>query len=713
MKRALALLSLLLLPLGAACSDTPPDEGSSERGEADVALPPTIDAEVAEERDAELVPPIEALPGVSVHMALDGDFGDQGSFYDHPWPSDLRLNARGGPAFGGIPRPEDIELIEGVLEIADDRPYFPTIPVAWFRFDGAVKASDGSSPTPTSGEARVQLIDVDPGSPLRGTRYPTMVRTLEPDPYVPDNLLAVAPWPGVVLPAGRRYAVVILRDYGDAAGEALGVPLALRKLAAGVRPEGELGEAALTLFNDLWGTWSELGGEADDIAAATLFSVGDVVADLFTLTEAVREEHDAAIEDLVLDPDNYGRFCVLRGALRVPTFQAGTPPYNSEGRFHFDEAGALIAQGEVSFPLVITLPKTPMPEGGYPLVLYFHGSGGVSSQVIDRGAVLEPGGTPVPGEGPAHVLAEHGFATAASALPVNPERVEGASAFEYLNFENLAAFRDTFRQGVIEQRLLLDALLDLHITPAALTGCSGPSRGDGADTYHFSSKPVFAMGQSMGGMYTNMVGAVEPRLEALVPTGAGGFWTWFILETELLNAPPLLKLVLGTDVELSFLHPILHLLESVWETADPMVFMPRLSRDPLEGHPSRDVYQPVGLDDSYFPYQLFDAVSLAYGHEQAGELVWPSMQEVLALGEREGIIDYPVSANLEGPEGAAYTGVVVQYLGDGIYDPHSIFAQLDAVKYQYGCFFKTALDSGRGVVPEPLPLGTVCPTVMP
>ena len=119
----------------------------------------------------------------------------------------------------------------------------------------------------------------------------------------------------------------------------------------------------------------------------------------------------------------------------------------------------------------------------------------------------------------------------------------------------------------------------------------------GEDAYRFSPEPVMAMGQSMGGMYTNMVGAVEPRLTTLVPTGAGGFWSWFILETELLNASPLLALLLGTDAELTFLHPVLHLLQTAWEPAEPMVYMPRLGRRPLDGHPVRDVYEPVALDD--------------------------------------------------------------------------------------------------------------------
>jgi hypothetical protein len=659
---------------------------------------------------------IEAVDGVKVIMRLDGPFDTPERFYDHPWPSDLRLDAGGGPAMEGLPHPDDVELIEGVLQMSGQRPGFPTIPVAWFHFDGAVQPADGLEPMPASAASPVQLIDVDPSSPQRGQRYPTVVRTLESDPYLPDNVLAVAPWPGIVLPAGRRYGIIVRREFGASDSTPLGVPLELRQLASNVTPAGPQGEAAVALFSDLWATLELIDESPETIAAATVFTVGDVVQELFELSDAVRAEHVATINSLSVaaeSADAHPRFCALHAELTVPTFQRGTPPFNTEGLFEFDDAAKLVSQGEVAVPLVITLPKAPMPEGGYPLVLYFHGSGGVSTQVIDRGTVTEIDGAPIPGEGPAHVLAAHGFGTASSALPVNPERVDGASDFEYLNFANLAAFRDTFRQGVIEQRLLLDALLALRVTPETVAGCSGMSLPEGADEFRFSGEPVFGMGQSMGGMYTNMVGAVEPRLKALVPTGAGGFWSWFILETELLDAVPLLKLVLGTEAELSFLHPALHVLQMVWETAEPMIFMPRLSANPLPGHPARDVYEPVGFDDSYFPYQLFDAVALAYGHQQAGELIWPSLQEALALGSKDGLIDYPVNANLTSVSGAPYTGVVVQYLGDGITDPHTIFAQLDTVKYQYGCFLETARLSGGAVVPAPAPLGTPCPTVLP
>jgi len=368
-----------------------------------------------------------------------------------------------------------------------------------------------------------------------------------------------------------------------------------------------------------------------------------------------------------------------------------------------------VEQRAIDAPIVITLPKGEMPADGYPLVMYFHGSGGVAGQVVDRG-YSPPGGSPAKGEGPAYVLAPHGFATVGSAHPVNPERLgnPNASPIAYLNLDNLRAFRDIFRQGILEQRLYLDALLELEIDSATVAGCTGMSLPAGATTYKLDPQPVMAMGQSMGGMYTNLIGAVDPRIEAVVPTGAGGLWAYFILETELVGGRTLLPIVLGTDAELSFIHPTLSLLETAWEAAEPAVYMPRLARRPLEGHPARPIYEPIGQGDSYFPVQLYDRIVLAYGHPQVGGQVWPEMQDTLALDGLAGFLDYPVANNLDSATGDEFTGVAVQYEGDGFSDPHSIYAQLDEVKYQYGCFLETFFTTGVATVLAPAALGTAC-----
>ena len=109
----------------------------------------------------------------------------------------------------------------------------------------------------------------------------------------------------------------------------------------------------------------------------------------------------------------------------------------------------------------------------------------------------------------------------------------------------------------------------------------------------------------------------------------------------------------------------------------------------------------VGLDDTQFPTSVFDAVALATGVQQAGAEIWPEMQPTLDLRNLDGILEYPISNNRVSENGQPYTGVVVQYEGDGISDPHTIFTQLDAVKFQYVNFFKSFLDTGVAVVADP------------
>lgn len=647
-----------------------------------------------------------------VRFDLSGRLDTTETFFDFPFPSDLRLSPDGKPDLAGWPNPR-VSVIDKLLPAAEDRPGWPVVPVAYFRFDAPVRPlalDDAFDAAPSS---PILLVDVDPDSPDRGALVPTVAITFEADRYLPENVVGVAAYPGFVLHPERTYAFVVQRALGDARGEPLLVPEALGRLARGEAPEGAWGEAALALYAPLWETLDAIGVERDDVAAATVFTTGDVVADLASLSDRLVEERSVTIEGLALDSDDGAsnpRVCELVGTIAMPQFQRGTPPFNSEGLFEIGADGLPIEQRTESAKITITIPKERMPEAGFPLMVYFHGSGGDSAQVIDRGPQPE-GGVEARGEGPAFMIAEHGFAAAGAALPLSPDRLPGAGALAYLNFGNLAAFRDTFRQGTIEQRLLIEALVELTIDPVLLAGCEGPELPDGATAYRFDPSAFVGLGQSMGGMYANMIGAVEPRLRALVPTGAGGFWSFFILETGLVaNVRDLLGTLLRADGDLlTHLHPALHLLELAWEPAEPMVYMPRLSRRPLPGKPSRPVYEPVGKGDSYFPTQVYDAVALAYGHPQAGEVVWPSMQSSLGRAGLDGVIDYPVRDNLTSEGGETYTGVVVQYAGDGFSDPHNIFTQLPAVRYQWGCFLRSAID-GAPTVAAPAPIGTPCPS---
>lgn len=651
--------------------------------------------------------------GTKVVFDLDADLSDPEQFFAAPFPSDLRLGPGGTPDVRGLANPIGVGLIEGLRFAAAQRRGFPVIPVAWFAFTAPMPALDPTSVIAADASSPVLLVDVDPGSPERGRLFPTVATALEADRYTAENVVAVAPRPGIVLHPERRYAFVIRRSLGDAAGRPLGVARAIADLAAGRAPEGARGAAALELFAPLWPALETAGVPASEVAAATVFTTGDVVADTAALSSAVREAYAVTIEGLAIDPDDgadHDRFCELHGTMKLPQFQPGVPPFDTEGLFEIGADGLPELQREEEVPVVVALPKTPMPAKGYPLAIYVHGSGGLSTTVIDRGPQLEPGGPEQKGKGPAYVLAEHGIASAGSALPVNPERLPGASDIEYINFNNLVVLRDTFRQGMLEQRLFLEALRTLVIPKEVAAGCGLPEPPAGAAGYFFDAEKLVASGQSMGGMYTNLVAAVEPRIRAVVPTGAGGFWTFFVLTTKAVDdIPALLGALLGTQAPLSFMHPVLHLGELALEPVDPLVYVPRLARRPLPGHPARPIYEPVGKDDFYFDTATFDAMALAYGNQQAGEEVWPSLQETLALADDAGMAEYPVRRNRTSEEGETYTGVVVQYEADGIADAHYIYAQRDEVKYQYGCFLATFLKNGIATVPAPAPLGTPCP----
>lgn len=655
------------------------------------------------------------MPGTAVRFDLDADLAAPESFYDLPYPCDLRLDGAGRPDLRGFPFPRDNGIVRPVWEAASRRPGFPVVGAAYFRFDGPLAPRDARAAIAADSGAPLLLVDVDPDSPARGRLFPVVASTLDTDAYAPAYLLGVAPFPGVVLPAGRRYAFVVRRSLGDAAGAPLGVPLAVAQLRAGETPAGALGEAMAALLAPVWETLAELGVPAEDVAALTAFTTADVVADLEALSSALRDRLAVEIEDLALDPDDgatHERFCELHGTVRFPIFQRGVPPFNTDGVFELGADGLPLVQREETAPVAITIPRAPMPAQGYPFAVYFHGSGGLATQVVDRGPVRAPGGLPARGEGPAHVLAAHGLATAASALPLNPERLPGGGAREYLNFLNLGAYPDTFRQATIEQRLLLDALARLRIAPELLEDCAGPVLPSGADAFRLHVQETVTLGQSLGAQMVNMLAAVEPRVRAAVPTGSGGLWSLVVLEAELVSGVPIgnaIPALLGTTARVDSLHPGLQLVQTAFEPADPVVYAARIARDPLAGHPVRDVYIPAGLDDPGFSNRIYAAMSLATGTQQAGEPLSPEFQPALALGGLDGIAAYPVSENVRSGRGTPFTGVVVQYASDGILDSHHVFAQLDDVKYQYGCFFASFLATGRAVVPAPAPLGTPCP----
>jgi hypothetical protein len=676
------------------------------------------------------------VPGVSASFDLGAALGDPAHVFDFPYPSDLRLTAAGTPDVSGFPNPSKLAILDAVRPQAMERKGFPVVPAAYFRFSDEVAARDPEAVIAADVSSPVLLVDVDPASDERGRLVPTVAHSFPADDYTGDHLLGVAARPGFILRPKRTYAFVVMRAHNDAAGMPLGVPAALADLAAGRTPSVARGAELAKLYAPLWDTLKTKGVDATQVAAATVFTTGDVVQDLADLGDKVAKANKITITGLTVDPDDgakHPRFCALKGTVEYPQFQQGKPPFDTQGTFAFGPDGLPIEQRKETAPIRITLPKGTMPADGFPLVTYFHGSGGLSTAIVDRGTwkpTNDPSKCPIvpsqlsplddwlgvkgcntKGEGPAHIVAPFGIAMAASALPVNPERLNTTDELAYLNINNLGAFRDLFRQGVLEQRMFIEALRGLQIPADVVAMCPGVTLPAGVTAAKFKDDPLLAQGQSMGGMYTNLIGATEPRIKAVVPTGAGLYFSYFVTKSSVYPglAGKIAVLLATPKTKLSFLHPALHLFETAVESVDPIVFTPRLAKDPLPGHPTRPIYEPAGKDDSYFPTVIYDAFALAYGHREAGDVVWSTMQDALKLDGRDGILPYPVKDDMKSLAGTPYTGAIVQYAGDGVYDPHAIYSQRDEVKYQYSCFYASFLATGHATIPAPQPLGMPCP----
>ncbi|MBA2539376.1 MAG: hypothetical protein H0V17_07070, partial [Deltaproteobacteria bacterium] len=173
----------------------------------------------------------------TVAFDLDGPLAGD-TFWDLPFPSDLRL-VDGKPDLTGFPNPRTLPVIEDLLSTARARAGFPVMPIAWFRFTGSGSAGDSLAPEHAStdvlldDDAPALLIDIDPASPARGTRYPLVAQTMPRDTFTGDGLVALAPRPGIVLEGHTRYAFVLRDSFADAEP-----PPAFAALAADRTPAG-------------------------------------------------------------------------------------------------------------------------------------------------------------------------------------------------------------------------------------------------------------------------------------------------------------------------------------------------------------------------------------------------------------------------------------------------------------------------------------------
>jgi pimeloyl-ACP methyl ester carboxylesterase len=403
---------------------------------------------------------------------------------------------------------------------------------------------------------------------------------------------------------------------------------------------------------------------------------------------------------------------VYQTTIALPDYQSGTPPYETTGgTWQFDASGAPILQRMATANVVVTVPRTPAPSTGYPLMMFVRTGGGGDRPLVDRGQRDATGMAIVPGEGPARYLARAGFAGIQFDGPLGGRRNPNGADEQFLMFNvgNLGALRDNVRQSAVELAVVARFGATLQLDASACTGATAAAR--------FDEGHIAIMGHSMGAWIAPLAAAHEPLYRALVLSGAGGSWIANIMhKVKPVHVLPVIAAFVQ-EFELRADDPVMTLAQWALEAADPQVYGAAIVREPVAGADPKHVLMAQGLVDNYILPRIANSTSLAMGLDLAGPerdtADDPRLAGNLALGPLLPLIGraavaLPASGNVRLPDGRVATAVVTQHVEDGLEDGHEVLFQTDVPKHQYQCFLASWL-TGTPSVPTDGSRDAPCP----
>jgi hypothetical protein len=616
-------------------------------------------------------------------------FQRQKGLFDAPFPSDDLRRADGTINLDQYPNPDMIPLIEQGFALMKTQKGFATSAAIQLQLTGpldparlpdlAGSVADG---------APLFVVNVDIGAPDFMKKNPLQVAFYDDGgPFGSPNMLSLLPLQGRPLRPSATYAAVVTRKVVDKKGQPLDAAPALAQLIAGTAPAG-MGADAFATYRRALDALSKNGVKLADVAALTVFTTGDPSAEMGLVRADMLSRPLPSPSPFTLDPDQFADYCVFDSTVAMPDYQNGAAPYQTDGgQWMFDSAGKPILQRMSPSKLFVTIPKTPMPPGGYPVVVFVRIGGGGDRPLIDRGTSAggDFTGPIVPGSGPALYFAKAGFAGVQIDGPVgglrNPSGDSSTDSLLFFNIMNAAALRDNVRETAAELTLLA------HMIPTFTMGPCGSTSTVKLDTSHLG-----IMGHSNGAWVTPLAAAYEPLYGAVILSGAGGSYINNVMDKQKpLKVRPLAEILLNYNAiqrDMTYNDPGLTLVQWAAESSDPQVYGALVL--------PRNVLMMQGIVDHYILPTIANTTSLSVGLDLAGEaldatnaeeqmLHMPSLKSMLTFSGRQQI-SLPVTGNM-----GATTSVVVQHNGDTVEDGHEVVFQTDAPKHQYRCFLESWL----------------------
>lgn len=634
-------------------------------------------------------------------------------FYRLPFPNDGRVNSGGQIDLSGHPTPGALIDVVGdvvgnvirVAEVESEGGFGPNQAI-FFRFTEYPDA--GTLRLGPPGEGTVSLIDITPGEGgnALGYRFELASRAT---PYICHNWLAMHATDGRPLTPGHTYAAILGTGIRNDAGDPLSQDDHFAFMMSDNRPSDE----RIGHFWDAYAplrTW--LDGQSiarGTIAGAAVFTVGDPTLRPQLVHDAVQAAPVPAIlpdPAPVLcgtDPDRFAdaslpdRGCTpthdafdeVQLRVGLPRFQQGTAPYKDAGDGgDIDTSnGPPRVDGTQPVHLALTIPKgVAMPEAGWPVVLYAHGTGGNYTSVI-RSGFAETHTAVTVGDDTTH-LAMVGFdaplhgpranpaAFKQSWLDVDPHAYDPDVLF--FNPLNVRAARDNPLQEAADIWSLVRFLGALDLSP---------EQSPTGQALRFDTSHILYVGHSQGGVVGPMALAWEPGIQAAVLSGAGGLIIRSFLEKTSPNSIPAALRVGLADPAISRVHPLLNLAAWVAEGTDGVNHARYLFRQAPAGFEAKHVLQTFGVGDTFSPDSTQYALARAAGMDQV-----PNGNDPLPL---IGEVGLPATGN----NSQGTTSLVVLYTATGSRDAHYVMFDRDDAKAHVSGFLGSAVLQDTPTVP--------------
>lgn len=625
------------------------------------------------------------------------------TYFDHPYPSDLRIED-GYVRFAGYPNPRGVGLLAEYIGFMDGKlTGFSPVAAGFMRFSGPI--DERSLPDPAEAQTKkgtVQLIDVDPSSPERGTRKPIYV-TFRADEgaYWQANTLSFMPVPGFPLRFDNRYAVVVTDGVKTADGAPLAQAGVLAEVLGIAQPSTPEARSLAADWSDAVAEVRAAGVAPEQIVHFSVFTTNDPTEEFMTAAAALPTQIDPPTADAGAwtHLDGKSTYDEYQGSYGpTPNYQEGTVPYRSfgdGGDFVLDANGVPQIQNTFDARFALTVPKAaacPMPESGYPIVLYAHGTTGDYRSFIR--------------DGTGEALAEQCIATMGvdqifhGTRPGAPDN-DAEVQILFFNFLNVAAARTNVRQSGLDEIQRTRLFTESQMTvPSSISATGSPIA--------FDASRLMFFGHSQGSLNGPLLLAGSDAPRGAVLSGASAVMQITLLQktkpdpsVALLVKQLFLGLFPDEYEEVSLLYPPLSLAQTIVDPVDSVSYARYAQREPVFGAP-KSLYitegvGPDGTGDSYAPPRGCEALAMAFGvpiqtpeiHEPQ-DAAWGGLEPITIPAEG-------LSGNLGG--GLA-SGVLAQWQPQED-DGHFVVFDIAGARKQSSVFLRNLADDPRGRVPAP------------